>query len=208
MDVTASRWSQVSSFIIFFVLSSRAACKQIHLMTLKQIFFALGAAFLLTGCASMTVADFAGQRPHFDPTQFFSGRTESHGVMENRAGAPIRRVTTKTWAHWEGATLCLEQDLIFSDGQRQHRSWRIRKVDADHYEATANDIVGTAAGMAYGNVFHWTLTLALSPGNPFGNVEMSQWMYLQPDGRTMVNHTTIRKLGFVVAQVTEQFRKE
>jgi hypothetical protein len=37
---------------------------------------------------------------------------------------------------------------------------------------------------------------------------MSQWMYLQPDGKTMVNHSTIRKFGIVVAQVTEQFRKQ
>jgi len=69
-------------------------------------------------------------------------------------------------------------------------------------------MIGAARGEAYGNVFHWSFRLALSPGNPLGNVRMTQWMYLQPDGRTMVNHTTIRKLGIVVAQVTEQFRSD
>jgi hypothetical protein len=69
-------------------------------------------------------------------------------------------------------------------------------------------MVGTASGEAHGNVFHWSLTLALSPGNPLANVRMSQWMYLQPDGRTLLNHSTIRKFGVVVAQVTEQFRRE
>ncbi len=34
---------------------------------------------------------------------------------------------------------------------------------------------------------------------------MSRWMYLEPDGRSMINHTTIRKLGFLVARVIEQF---
>ena len=154
----------------------------------------------------MTVADFAGERPRFDPTQFFTGHTRSNGVMENRGGAPIRRVSTETFGQWQGSTLVLEQDLAFSDGQRQHRSWRIRKVGTHRYQATANDMVGAATGEAYGNVFHWTFTLALAPGNPLANVEMSQWMYLQADGRTMVNHTTIRKFGLVVAQVTEQFR--
>jgi hypothetical protein len=67
--------------------------------------------------------------------------------------------------------------------------------------------VGTARGDAYGNVFHWSFTLALSLGNPLANVRMSQWMYLQSDGKTMVNHSTIRKFGIVVGQVTEQFRK-
>ncbi len=155
----------------------------------------------------MKVTDFEGGRPLLDPTQFFSDHTQSVGVMENRGGAPTKRVTTQTEGHWEGKVLQLEQELQVGD-QSQHRSWRIRKLDAHHYEATANDLVGTARGQAYGNVFHWEFTLALSPGNPLANVRMSQWMYLQPDGRTLLNHSTIRKFGIVVAQVTEEFRRE
>ncbi len=156
----------------------------------------------------MKVADFAGSKPVLDPAQFFTGHARSSGVMENRGGAPQKRVTTVTTGTWEGATLHLEQDLLIGDAQSQHRSWRIRKIDAHHFEATANDMVGTAHGEAYGNVFHWSFTLALSPGNPLANVQMSQWMYLQPDGRTLINHSTIRKFGIVLAQVTEQFRRE
>ncbi|MDQ6809690.1 MAG: DUF3833 domain-containing protein [Verrucomicrobiota bacterium] len=116
-------------------------------------------------------------------------------------------VRTETTGQWEGGTLRLEQDLFLGGSAPQHRSWRIHKRDLHHYEATANDIIGITKGEAYGNVFHWSFTLALSPGNPLANVALSQWMYLQPDGKTMVNHTTIRKFGVIVAQVTEQFRK-
>lgn len=155
----------------------------------------------------MNVSEFKGGRPEFQPTAFFTGRTSSFGVMENRGGAPKEIVRTETVGKWVGDTLRLEQDLFLGDAKPQHRSWQIRKLDAHRYEATANDIVGTARGEAYGNVFHWSFTLALSPGNPLANVRMSQWMYLQPDGKTMVNHTTVRKLGIVVAQVTEQFHR-
>ncbi len=161
----------------------------------------------LSGCASLPPSDFSGGRPLFDPVKFFTGRTVSTGVLENRGGAPMQRVSTKTSGRWAGGSLLLDQALSFSDGREQHRTWHIRRLDAHHYEATANDMLGSARGEAYGNVFHWSFTLALSPGNPLANVRMSQWMYLQPDGRTMVNHTTIRKLGLVVAQVTEQFEK-
>jgi hypothetical protein len=154
----------------------------------------------------MTIQQFAHARPLLDPASFFTGEAESSGVMENRGGEPMEKVTTKTAGHWEDQVLVLEQDLTMGQ-KRQHRSWRIRRLDAHHFQATANDIVGTAGGEAYGNAFHWSFTLALSPGNPLANVTMSQWMYLQPDGRTLINHTTIRKLGFVVAQVTEEFRK-
>jgi hypothetical protein len=165
------------------------------------------AAVVLTSCATKSVSDFKAGRPEFQPTTFFTGRTSSFGVMENRGGTPTQVVKTETTGEWEGDTLRLEQDLSFGEEKTQHRSWRIRKIDTHRYEATANDIVGTARGEAYGNVFHWSFTLALSPGKPFANVRMSQWMYLQPDGKTMVNHSTIRKFGIVLAQVTEQFQK-
>lgn len=169
---------------------------------------ALGLAMtLMQGCAAMKPGDFAAGRPLFDPTNFFTGRTSSFGVMENRSGRPKQVVRTETTGRWEGDTLRLEQDLWLSESKPQHRSWRIRKLDAHRYEGTANDIVGTVRGEAYGNAFHWSFTLALSPGNPLANVRMSQWMYLQPDGKTMVNHSTITKFSIVVAQVTEQFRK-
>lgn len=154
----------------------------------------------------MKPADFAAGRPVFDPTKFFTGRTRSSGVIENRSGAPTQRVTTETWGVWDGDSLQLEQDLAFSDGRRQHRSWRMQRLDAHRFTATANDVVGTVRGEAYGNVFYWSFTL--KSDNPFGRVRMSQWMYLQPDGHTMINHSTIRKAGIVVAQVSEQFSRQ
>ncbi|MGI8435629.1 MAG: DUF3833 family protein [Chthoniobacterales bacterium] len=168
----------------------------------------LAFALLAGGCSTMQPTQFAQERPLLDPVKYFTGATNSSGVMETRGGDPMRRVTTQTDGKWDGSVLLLEQELAFSDGTKQHRSWRIRRLDAHHFEATANDMVGTARGEAYGNCFHWSFTLALSPGNPLGNVRMTQWMYLQPDGRTLLNHSTIRKFGLVVAQVTEQFRRE
>ncbi|MEO6506860.1 MAG: DUF3833 family protein, partial [Chthoniobacterales bacterium] len=76
-------------------------------MTLRLL--ALSTAFLLSGCAEMKVAEFESGRPLLDPAQFFSGRTSSFGVMENRGGAPTKRVTTQTSGNWEGETLHLEQ---------------------------------------------------------------------------------------------------
>lgn len=154
----------------------------------------------------MKPSDFQAGRPVFDPMAFFSGRTSSSGVQENRAGVPVKRVTTQTIGRREGDFLLMEQELQVGEGKPQHRSWKMRRIDAHRYEATANDIIGVVQGEAYGNVFHWSFTLATSPGNSLKNVRMSQWMYLQPDGRTMINHSTISRFGFVLAQVTEQFR--
>ena len=150
---------------------------------------------------------FADAQPVFDPLKFFTGHTRSWGVFENRSGEPTERIRTETWGRMVNGELRMEQDLYIGSKPRQRRSWRMRRLDAHHFEATANDIVGTAHGEAYGNAFRWSFTLAVEPGYPLFNVRMTQRMYLQPDGRTMIYRDTIRIFGIAVAGVTEQFRR-
>ena len=172
------------------------------------IMLVVSLGFASARAASLSQAESADSRPVFDPVRFFSGHTRSSGVFENRAGEPTKRVRTETWGRMVGDELRMEQELFVDGEPRQRRSWRMRRLDAHHFEGTANDIIGKVRGEAYGNYFRWTFTLALKPGNSLFNVRMTQHMYLQPDGRTMVNRSTIRKLGVVVAQVTEQFRRD
>lgn len=169
---------------------------------------AAGLAMAMSGCASRPAASFQEGKPLFDPGEFFRGRTHSWGIIESRSGEPSQVLTTQTQGQWEGDTFHFEQDLAFEQGKRQHRSWLLRRVDAHHYTATGTGIVGEAKAEAYGNVFHLDFTLDVSPGNPLFRVHMSQWMYLQPDGRTMINRDTLTKAGVTVAYITEQFTKE
>jgi hypothetical protein len=138
---------------------------------------------------------------------FYTGHTRSWGVFENRRGEATEIIRTETWGRLVGGELRMEQDLYFGRQPRQHRSWRMRRLDAHHFEATASGIIGTARGESRGNTFVWSFALATKPGSTLYNVRMTQHMYLQPDGRTMINRDTIRKFGFIVAEVTEQFRK-
>ncbi len=120
---------------------------------------------------------------------------------------PARRITTETTGILKDGVLYVEQDLAPEGGKRWHRSWQLRRTDEHRVDATANDMLGTAHGLSTGDVFSWSFRLALSPGNPLKNVRMTQAMYLQPDGRSLIIRSIIRKAGIVVAQVTEQFRK-
>jgi hypothetical protein len=159
----------------------------------------------------MRSSDFGSVTPTFNPIQFFNGDTSSNGVRENRSGDPVAQVFTHTSGKMTGGTLHLEQDLRFVSPEKtttSHRTWQLRQTGPHTYQGTANDIIGTATGEAHGNTFHWSFPLALSPGNPFTTIRMSQWMYFQPDGKTMLNHSTISKAGIVVSQVTETFAKQ
>jgi hypothetical protein len=175
---------------------------------LQRLFAISAMAFVVGGCASKPVATFRGGRPILNPEKFFAGHTRSWGIFESRSGEPTEILHTETWGHLEGGVLHFEQDLLFGDGKKKHRSWLIHRVDQHHYTATGTGIVGVARGEADGNAFHLDFTLDALPGNPLGHVHMSQWMYLQSDGVTLVNRDTLTKLGVIVAEITEQFRKD
>jgi hypothetical protein len=64
-------------------------------------------------------------------------------------------------------------------------------------------MVGTAKGEVGRRTFHWQWVLARS-GNAVMDVTMRQWRYHMDDGSVTIR-TTVSKLGFIVAEVTEQF---
>ena len=166
------------------------------------------AIMLLTAsCAGPGVSQFAGMPPPFDPVRFFTGHVVSWGVIEDRSADPTGVITTDCQGVAEGPDGVHMIQHLTRGKTRQIRDWHMRRVSATHYEATANDIVGTAAGDVAGRVFHLRYVLALDPGNSLENVSMDQWMYLEDDG-SMVNRATLSKLGFILAEVTEHFRHE
>lgn len=151
---------------------------------------------------------FRHGRPALALENYFAGRTHSWGIFETRSGAPRQLLATQTRGRREGSVLYFEQDLQFGDGRKMHRSWVIRRVDDRRYTATGTGIIGGARGEARGNALHLEFTLDAWPGNPLGRLHMSQWMYLQRDGVTLINRDTLTKAGVIVTEITEQFRKD
>ena len=132
-------------------------------------------------------------------------------MVENRDGSPVAIVTTQTegtlQTDADGKEFLKMDQLVVVDGKTTPRNWQMRRVGNGKFEATANDMVGTARGTASGRTFHWTWTLASQPGHSVRNVRMDQWMYLADNG-TMMNRTTITKLGVRLAEVSEQFVRQ
>ena len=167
---------------------------------------AIALAACVAGCSDpLPVAAFKAVGPALDPITFFNGHVRSWGVLENRAGQPTSIITTDCVGEADGADgLRLTQRLQVGQDAPTVREWRMRRTGPGRFEATANDMVGTAIGEAAGNAYHWQWTLALQPGNALKNVTMDQWWYLLEDG-SVLNRTTIRKLGVIAAEVTEHF---
>lgn len=160
---------------------------------------------LVFGCAaSLRPETFATTAPAFDPLVFWTGHTASWGVVENRDGEPTAIVTTATDATTEGSDSLHMIQHVHIHGKDALRDWHLRRLNHGQFEATANDMVGTARGTSSGRTFHWTWILATEPGNGLFNVTMDQWMYLADNG-TLMNRTIITKLGVRLAEISEQF---
>lgn len=171
---------------------------------------ALCLLLLAAGCGAPLAPSAFGDAggPALAPERYFEGRTTAFGVFEDSGGAPTGRFSTESVGRREGDALVLDQTIRLGDGSVQQRTWRLRRVDAHRYEATAGPVVGTAVGEAHGRVFHWTYTLELEPGGWLRRVEFEHWMYLAEDGRTLLNRFTVRKLGIVVARASEVFHRQ
>jgi hypothetical protein len=169
---------------------------------------ALMAVFLLAGCSTLKPENFSSAEPLLNPVNYFSGHTHSAGVIEARNGKPSERITTKTTGANINGSLTVTQDLYPEKGKHKHRTFIIKLIDEHHVESTGDFIGGTAAGKFYGNYFTWRFRLKIADKGLVRHVNMTQHMYLMPDGKTLIIRSIVRKLGIIVKEITEQFYKE
>ena len=164
--------------------------------------------FALAGCSSLKPASFSSATPVIDPVKFFGGHTHSAGVIESRSGLPAERITTQTAGVFANGILSMEQELHSEDSKPTHRNFKFKIIDAHHVDATGSDVEGTAHGKLYGNYFTWSFRLKVADKGLIHHVNMTQCMYLMPDGKTLIIRSIIRKFGIIVKEITEQFHKD
>ncbi len=174
-------------------------------MYLTKSPLALAMVLIVAGCTSeLESAAFSDGQPELQPETFFAGSTTSTGVLENKRGAPIHRFTVRGIGMMlPDGDLRLDQVIDMEQMPRETRTWILRKVDDHHFEGTLTDTSGQVKAEAYGNLIHIRYPMR-SP--PLG--EMEQWLYLQPDGRTVFNEATISLLGIVAAHLSERITHE
>jgi hypothetical protein len=172
---------------------------------MRRILVAVLAA-LLVGCAGVKVEDYAAEKPVLDLATYFNGTLDAHGVFQDRAGKVVKRFHVVIDASWKGSVGTLDERFSYSDGTTQRRVWTITKVDAHRYRGTADDVVGEAEGVAYGNALRWRYVLALPVDGKTYHVDFDDWMFLMDD-KVMLNRFAMSKFGFGLGEVTLSFYK-
>ena len=164
------------------------------------------AAFLIAGCAGITPAQYAAEKPVLDLATYFNGTIDGWGMFQKRSGEVVKRFHVVIDARWSGDTGVLDENFRWSDGTTSRRVWTLKRQADGRYLGTADDVIGAAQGEAAGNALRWKYVLALPVDGKTWHVDMDDWMYLI-DERVMLNRTAMSKWGFHVGDVTLSFTK-
>jgi hypothetical protein len=164
------------------------------------------AGILLSACATPEVGTYSSERPALVLERYFNGRVDAWGMFTDRSGKVVKRFRVAMDCRWQGDEGVLDEDFTYSDGTKQRRVWRIRKLGEGRYVGRADDVVGEAVGQAAGNALRWNYTLALDVDGRTWEVQMDDWMYLMDD-KVLMNKTVMSKFGVRVGEVTLSFIK-
>ena len=160
------------------------------------------ACSLASGCLpSLAARPEVTSAPSFDPVAFFTGHTHGEGVLEERFGKGRHlSVEGNGYQNAEGS-FQLDQTITYDDSTRETRRWVLKRSTATSWTATLSDAQGEVTAETSGNLFHLRYQIR-SP-----RVFMEQWLYLQPDGRSVLNLAEVTVLGVPYAHLSETITK-
>ena len=175
--------------------------------TFSRVILTTTFLLLLTSCSSMKITDFVNTEPQFVVEEYFQGKTWAWGIFEDRFGDLRRSFRVEIDGDWNGQRLILDEHFDYAGGEKSRRVWTITRVGENSYEGVADDVIGTATGVANGNALNWRYRLKLPVGDSIWHVSFDDWMFLQPDDK-LINRATISKWGFTLGTVTLFFSKQ
>ena len=192
------------------LVSAARRCATLFLAARRR-FAVAGAAMLgavaVAGCAAPQLADYASQQPAFDFRHYFDGTLLAHGMVSDRSGKVLRRFVVTMNCSWVGDDGTLDEQFVYDDGERQHRSWRVKMLPGERFVGTADDVVGEARGAGAGPAFNWHYTLRLPVDGTVYEVQFDDWMY-RIDERVVLNRAAMSKFGVRVGEITLSFARQ
>lgn len=163
--------------------------------------------FITAGCSAVDITAYRDQRPELDLFRYFEGDTRGWGIVQDRKGTLLRHFVVDIKGRvTDQGQLILNEDFVWSDGEESTRIWVLDRHSTHTFTGTADDVVGDAAGVSYGNVLNWRYRLNLRVDDSTWKITFDDWMF-QVDEKVLINRATMSKFGVTVGEVTIAFRK-
>jgi hypothetical protein len=176
---------------------------------MRRLVAAAAAVVMAAGCNSIDPQTYAREKPALDLKQYFDGTLTGHGLFMDRSGQVQRRFVVTIRGSWAGDVGTLDEDFVWSDGEREKRIWTLRPVSGQpgRWTGTAADVKGEAAGVVAGNALNWTYTFMLKTkeGKRY-DIDFDDWMFLIDD-KVMLNRAEMSFWGFKVGEVLISFSR-
>jgi len=149
-------------------------------------------AILLSGAAPAA-------SPQLDMVGFFTGRTHSGNVLKIVFHKSSSLVVDSV-GRMDGKQFVLV-DTVHEEGKTARiRKWVMRPSGPGRFTGTLSDAEGPVAISISGSTA--TIRYVMN-----GGLNVDQRLQLLPDGRTMSNHTVVRKFGLKFGSVDGKIRK-
>ncbi|WP_232796484.1 DUF3833 domain-containing protein [Roseovarius salinarum] len=178
-------------------------------------FFLLGAAAMLglvvirvrlTGFAAQRPEDYADGDPPFDLRRHLNGPIRCEGVIYGPMGRVVSRFNGDFEAQWDGNRGVMREHFEYDSGRAQDREWRLQLGNDGSIRAEAADVIGTGHGQQSGPTVQLRYRLKLDEDAGGHTLDVTDWMYLAPDG-VIVNRSQFRKFGIKVAELVATMRR-
>ena len=162
---------------------------------------------ILFSCANtMDINSFKNSTPKFILEEYFDGKTEAWGMFHDRFGNLKRSFKVDITGVLEDDILTLDEKFVYNDGEKESRIWSIKILGDNRYSGTADDVVGSALGIASGNALNWKYRLNLKVKDSTVKVDFDDWMFLQNEN-ILINRAEVKKWGIVLGVVSITFSK-
>ena len=172
-----------------------------YFLSINFLFYSLLIVALFSGgCSTAKVNDYELMQPVMTPESFFNGPMTAHGVVKNRNGRVTSYFNADIIGSWKDGIGTLEEDFVFSDGEKSRRVWTFRKNEDGTYTGTAGDVVGEAHGVISGNSMFLKYVLRVPYGDDSIDVTIDDRMY-QTSAGILINESKMYKFGFRVGEI-------
>ena len=175
---------------------------------MKNLLLVFITTILLTGCASMKIEDFNNTKPEFIPQEYFNGKLRAYGIVKDRSGKIIRSFKGEMIGSWDKNGIgTLDEFFVYDDGEEMKRVWTLKPIENKKFIATADDIVGESPMIANGNTVMIDYIMRTPYKSSTIDLSVQDWLHLQDDG-VIINHSKMKKFGFVVGELIITIIKE
>lgn len=166
-----------------------------------RVALAVMIAALAAACATAPPIPREAAAETFSLERDLAGERIARGEFRSITG--VRRgFTAHLRGAWDGQTLTLVEDFEFDDGERDRKTWRLRRIEPGRYAGAREDVVGEAVGYQDGPAFRLEYDVRLPSSNGAGRkVRFRDVLSLDAEG-AVLNRAVVSWFGLRVGSVS------